>query len=809
MPSPPSTKPECIGPSLKYLVIYNPTLKPPKDQSNSAGDDDDAIEQSHILFYTASQRAVARDQMLRQVGLAKALNSFSEMFSADSCDGVHSQKARLIMVEPEPEFWILASLDVPRTARQTQPKDKLPPSSKSKSTDKAKASRWDNHLSEEWDYKENVLFDDDIRTYMLRGYAQFKLLNGTFSSYIEADTRSALEKQLERHFTTWSWNWDVNHLGVRSISSSSTTAPDLFTSKKAVAPDFSEHLGLPLHQSASPGSDSAEVTDSLQKLLDLAPLPLIPLVLCLQPPSVFPPRSNAPVLPESLPRYLLSIIPPPTNMTSKPRRASGASTATLRHPGMSSSAPNSDDPHPSGSSLTAGFLPPLGKLNMGGMTLGNVTSAVNPKKWNWPGYLSFGHSSAASSVAPSRDPSPSRGREAVKQLVAAVTEDIMPVKGSVDLAVEEGAVVAQATVAQPFQPAEHSLAAVIQSLLPPSPTPRGPESTVDVDQSLLDDAISDTGSISESLALPSNPHDVAESTVSDTGTRTESVPEATRVGQPETSQVFEEQSAALDIETPRPLERSLRVKTEEEEDDTSGPEAGPPVDLSQEPNPVDDVRTTSPRIKPTFSYMTIHLDDTSARGNGQDITTNRGKLLYYVRDRLVFALILEGDAIPTPGESTPPEPAACEQVHERLGLLSEALDRWTHSCEAILTGKSQPSDAATQEPQYLANTRHILCDVRRDVTTCSVGFESTSPHFFASKQILSRFATMHEIISRTDGLRWFAARRQITKGSDGGDLAGDKLVRRPGEFEIFAEIGRKDASLVDVEREVDAILQNR
>lgn len=65
---------------------------------------------------------------------------------------------------------------------------------------------------------------------------------------------------------------------------------------------------------------------------------------------------------------------------------------------------------------------------------------------------------------------------------------------------------------------------------------------------------------------------------------------------------------------------------------------------------------------------------------------------------------------------------------------------------------------------------------------------------------------MHEIISRTDGLRWFAARRQLTKAPDDGDKTP---IHQPEEFEIFAEIGRKDASLVDVEREVDAILRNR
>lgn len=64
-----------IPPTLLYLTIYNPTLRPtdPID-----GDNEDAEEQAHILFYTSKERAVSRDRMLRQIGLAKALINFAE-----------------------------------------------------------------------------------------------------------------------------------------------------------------------------------------------------------------------------------------------------------------------------------------------------------------------------------------------------------------------------------------------------------------------------------------------------------------------------------------------------------------------------------------------------------------------------------------------------------------------------------------------------------------------------------------------------------------------------------------------------------
>ncbi len=64
-----------IPPGLLYLTIYNPTLQPIQPY---ASDDEDAEEQAHILFYTGRERAVSRDKILRQVGLAKALVNFSQ-----------------------------------------------------------------------------------------------------------------------------------------------------------------------------------------------------------------------------------------------------------------------------------------------------------------------------------------------------------------------------------------------------------------------------------------------------------------------------------------------------------------------------------------------------------------------------------------------------------------------------------------------------------------------------------------------------------------------------------------------------------
>ncbi|KAH9167466.1 hypothetical protein EDB89DRAFT_2115562 [Lactarius sanguifluus] len=195
-----------LPPALLYLTIYNPLLKPSGPVSD---DDEDAEEQAHILFYTSRERAVSRDKMLRQVGLAKALISFSDLFvSEDTCDNVHSHSRRMLMVSPEPGFWIHACVELAKTPRP-------PPANKGKSKDKGKsgakaADKGKNGESSViYDYHDASVHDLALRAQVLRGYEEFKLTHGSFTSVLKTLGQQALELQLERFFTVWAWKWDV------------------------------------------------------------------------------------------------------------------------------------------------------------------------------------------------------------------------------------------------------------------------------------------------------------------------------------------------------------------------------------------------------------------------------------------------------------------------------------------------------------------------------------------------------------------------------------------------------------------------
>ncbi|KAI0032318.1 hypothetical protein K488DRAFT_70742 [Vararia minispora EC-137] len=190
-----------LPPALLYLTIYNPSLQP---SGPIVDNDEDAVEQAQILFYTAREHAVSRDKMLRQVGLAKALASFSDMFAAeDACESVHSQGRRMIMVSPELGYWIHACIELAKTQR-------VPPApgkgKNGKDKGKVKAQEPAEVM---FDYHDGSVSNSALRLHLLRAYETFALTHGSFASISSELGQQALELQLERFFTPWAWNWDI------------------------------------------------------------------------------------------------------------------------------------------------------------------------------------------------------------------------------------------------------------------------------------------------------------------------------------------------------------------------------------------------------------------------------------------------------------------------------------------------------------------------------------------------------------------------------------------------------------------------
>ncbi|GJJ11283.1 hypothetical protein Clacol_005515 [Clathrus columnatus] len=181
-----------VLPSLAYFLIYNPTISLPENAE--IHNDEDAREEAHILFYTSQDQVTSKDRMLRQVGLAKAIVTFTELFTPNNnSDNIHTQSKRMVSVSPEPDFWMHICVNLAKTQKTSK---------RSKETD-------NNALSDTYYYYPDSVPDTVLHDCLLRGYQEFKLFHGSLSSILPT---GQLQRQLERFFTPWAWQLDFETL---------------------------------------------------------------------------------------------------------------------------------------------------------------------------------------------------------------------------------------------------------------------------------------------------------------------------------------------------------------------------------------------------------------------------------------------------------------------------------------------------------------------------------------------------------------------------------------------------------------------
>ncbi|KZT18329.1 hypothetical protein NEOLEDRAFT_1159477 [Neolentinus lepideus HHB14362 ss-1] len=366
-----------LPPGLLYLTIYNPTLRPPPTSDRH---DEDAEEQAHILFYTARERAVSRDRILRQVGLAKALVNFADMFSEGVCDNVHSQTRRMVMVSPEPDYWIHACFELARTRKVPRsPSSKAKPKAKEREQDQSKGKGKETEPS--YDYDDSSLHDLALRGHLLRGYELFKVKHGSFTSILDTLGQQALESYLERFFTVWAWKWDIDDDS-----------------------EFSDHLGVSLHPLCK------TIIPFLDTLISDTAYPLTPFLL--SPPHFVPSTHfTSSDLPSTLARHLLSVVSQPRRPPTS-RRSSKQALQTLNNIASSSKPPLptapldplANDPiiTKHGTIKTSQGHQRPGSIS-GFLAMPNVNmSGMDVRKWSWPGYLSFGKGQARKSAGTSQ-----------------------------------------------------------------------------------------------------------------------------------------------------------------------------------------------------------------------------------------------------------------------------------------------------------------------------------------------------------------------------------------------------------------------
>ncbi|KAI9362326.1 hypothetical protein BD770DRAFT_418570 [Pilaira anomala] len=181
------------SPILSYFCVYNPSLGQTEETTKD-----------QILYYTA-KKVVPADVKMKQIGLAQALVNFTSTFSpSQPTQNVHSQKNRMVFLQPEPGFWIHMCVELGILRKQI------------------KDSKGKEKLVTE--YLDSQLNDNALEAVLKIGYEQFKLLNGTFSSILYEDNKvidkpnrqrtRALMHAIEEFFSEWIWKWDFDRLDI-------------------------------------------------------------------------------------------------------------------------------------------------------------------------------------------------------------------------------------------------------------------------------------------------------------------------------------------------------------------------------------------------------------------------------------------------------------------------------------------------------------------------------------------------------------------------------------------------------------------
>ncbi|KAI0084470.1 hypothetical protein BDY19DRAFT_971284 [Irpex rosettiformis] len=695
-------------PCLSYLTIYNPILKPA--DPDVAKDDEDAEEQAQILFYTGKERAVSRDRILRQVGLAKALVNFAGMFNgADVCKNTHSQSRRMLMVSPEPNFWIHACVELARTPRQ--PKTK-PNTTKGKAKESATAPE-----ETLYEYHDGSLHDAVLRDQIMNAYQDFKLLHGSFTSILETLGQAALELQLERFFTVWAWQWDLEE-GV----------------------DFSEHLGVPLHQ----------VYQDIIPLIDRFAEKYTPdrVTFMLSPPNLLPSTAFLDShYPSALTRHILRRIPPPSSPTAdKPIEPKDTADEKATIPASTSISSTDEKPSQSSGRHSKSLSNPFANMD------------VRNIKWMWSG-ITFGKGASSSSTK--------TGTPTATPLHHTPEAEIPPHETSEVSRPDNPDRTSQLGFNTEVEIDAKSLQEAIESNLPSaraSPTSLSARRTILVGG--VEGGSEEDGSGSSSGTEVEGRHTSEESESS------EAVVIATEGVKPEEYGFAQYSSSPGDLDD----KEEGKVPDGESQETVTTPLTARPLDNGVQDTNLSPLTATPPseaekekRSPPTFLSTPVFLPEADSEG----LSTERKRVFHATKGSFTFALVAE--------ESHDLDLDIIEgHLYDLFDEVQEALniahERDAQTSVLTVTKILEPQD------EHVASAG--------EYTLSSTGFTSTSEHLFNARDVLRGELDVLEVFSRGQNPQhWHIGRRGI-------DMSGESKL---GQWEVYMEVARKETTLTDVD----------
>lgn len=166
--------------TLNNFFIFNSTY------GNNEGE-----EKNKILFYHPNTDHL--DTQIKNVGLAEAIIQFTASFKPDGpIKSVHTLKRRQMYFQPEPNFWVVMTLNLPFIRKIKEG-------------------------SEIIEYTEEDVQDNVYESVLKQAYHMYRLFSGTFVQAIEKTSLDILKTKLEQFFTSYFTTLKLHHCDIVNI----------------------------------------------------------------------------------------------------------------------------------------------------------------------------------------------------------------------------------------------------------------------------------------------------------------------------------------------------------------------------------------------------------------------------------------------------------------------------------------------------------------------------------------------------------------------------------------------------------------
>ncbi|GAA5858892.1 hypothetical protein JCM1840_006605 [Sporobolomyces johnsonii] len=198
LPSPRQRQPSTRSswPKLSLLTIYSTEPLLPSDAPSNLSDAD--VQASKVLFF----RSLLNDQETqtrrgRWLGTIMGIQHFASMMSPSGnppIKSVRTSKRRLIWTQPEPGFFIHATVALPKTRRHAREPSSATSSSVLSANDAAAPPS---------------LEDEQLLAAMERAYREYRLRFGAIGGQIARDGKERAMEVLQAYWGDWAREWTV------------------------------------------------------------------------------------------------------------------------------------------------------------------------------------------------------------------------------------------------------------------------------------------------------------------------------------------------------------------------------------------------------------------------------------------------------------------------------------------------------------------------------------------------------------------------------------------------------------------------